>query len=296
MFSIHIHTDQVKNLNLKFKREIAVSFAASNVTQNGLEKIQSGESLIIYVTPEIFANEFFLEQCKQIHHNVRPIVLLVVDEAHFIASQGFDFRTSFREIANFRDILPNIPIMALTATATPHIRENLIAALKMKSPAVFTGSYDKPNLAFTIHSENKKKAIASIVQQCTQTAFDGSWVVFTYTKKDANMIHKCIIENAKTEQSKNASLYHGDILYNDRMQIQKDFDAGTTRLVVATGSSFGTGVDKNDIRHVILFTIPKNFEVCPRHAFHCSNRGLVMLLLGGQEFYQLAGRCGRDGV
>lgn len=263
-------TDQIKNINVKFERELAVSFAATDISIDAMQKIASGESLLIYVTPEVFANHLFMEKLLQIH-NHNNILFLAVDEAHFLSSQGFDFRPAFREIVNFRKTFPSLPIMALTATASSHIQRDVISVLQMKSPSIFTTSYDKPNLEFEVCMMKRDFAIDEITRRVAKTEIDGCAVVFTYTKRDATKVYEQIRRAAKTEVARTAALYHGDISYEQRSNISAQFNTGKIKLIIATGSSFGTGVDKPDIRHIYILSMPKNFE----------------------EFYQLAGRAGR---
>lgn len=166
--------DQIKNINELYERELAVSFAATNATTDVMKKISRGESLLLYCTPERLSSESFIEHMQWIHENVRPIMLLAVDEAHMISQQGFDFRPSYCNISSFRNTFPNVPIMALTATAPPHIRKDLMHNLGLRKPQVFTSSYDKPNLKISVSMQSKKLSFMEIARECSQD-FEGNY-------------------------------------------------------------------------------------------------------------------------
>eukprot|EP00961_Rhodomonas_salina_P277331 3747689-Rhodomonas_salina.2 len=270
---ISLINDQVKGMNKRFGREIAMSFAAANATPDTMEKIKSGEGLLCYCTPERLSTPSFITHMQYIHNNVRSILLLAVDEAHFVSQQGFDFRPSYRNISLFREAIPNIPLLALTATAPPHIRHDIISTLQMHTPQIFTSSYDKPNLSITVKVQKSALSVHDIVRECSSFT-DGSMVVFTYTRKDAEKLHLQITQRGKGRAAQSALLYHGQLDYTYRENVQRWFNDGQIKIVVATGSSFGTGIDKGDIRKLIIYGMPKTFE----------------------DFYQQIGRAGRDGA
>lgn len=264
--------DQIKNVNRKFGREIATSFAASTITPDAYQKIQTGECLLLYVTPESMENDKFLRELKQIHDSVRNIALIAVDEAHFVSQQGFEFRPSFRNIKNFRTHFTQTPMAAFTATAPEHIKNDIINTLELRSPAMFKSSYDKPNLKIEIFKRAKAIAFDEIVRECNK-ATEGSTIVFTYTRKDAESLHEQITRRARTNNTRSARLYHGQMPPDLRRAIERQFNDGTVRVVIATAASFGVGVDKPDVRQVFLYSMPKTFE----------------------DFTQAIGRAGRDG-
>ena len=140
----------------------------------------------------------------------------------------------------------------------------------MRDPIIFTSSHDRPNISITIHICKREEAIKALVAACSSTTLEGSSIIFTYTRKDAELLHREITRTCKTPHMQGARLYHGQIAPDERRSIERLFNEGVIKTVVATGSSFATGIDVGDIRQIFLFTLPKTFEVCVSFTFYFS--------------------------
>lgn len=293
-------TDQVEALNKKSVAaglpDCAVSLAGAHFTASNEDAAMAGRFDLIYVTPERLVTPAFIEKLRGLHSNV-GILGIIIDEAHLVSSHGHDFRpgipcpswsllhsamslvlivavltcADMMEIGKVRLAIPEIPMACFTATATQAVKRDLASVLHLRNPQVFSMSQDRKNLAMRVAQVfSKQEALEMIVDEC-RDAENGSHVVFTFTRKDA-------VEFGEHLQSKlpykRVLHYHGQMEMKDRLDIQKKFMENTVDVVCATGSSFGTGVDKNDIRKVLIWSAPKSME----------------------DFVQQVGRGGRDGL
>lgn len=218
-----------------------------------------GEFKLIYVAPERLGSKAFLEALKHIN-----ISFLAIDEAHCISEWGHDFRPAYLEIPKALETLERVPIIALTATATPEVQDDIVRHLEMKTPLRIIKGFDRPNLNYAV--EQTKQKAERITDICHETR-EGSTIIYCGSRKRVEEF---------TESLRRYKLYplayHAGLLDIHRKYAQEQFLSGDCRILVAT-SAFGMGIDKSDVRNVI----------------HCD------LTLTLEAYYQEAGRAGRDG-
>lgn len=269
---IALMKDQVHHL-----RQIGIRAAAIySGMQHGtilqtLENCILGSTKLLYVSPERLGSNLF--QTKLRHMRVS---FITVDEAHCISQWGYDFRPSYLEIANIRELLPNVPVLALTATATPQVVDDIQDKLTRKTGTtsnsddtcpnsfnVFHMSFERKNLAYLVkHSDDKQYDLIRLLQQTP-----GSAIVYVRSRRHAREIseHLC-------EAGLSATFYHAGLDHADKDLRQRDWQHDRTRIMVAT-NAFGMGIDKPDVRLVIHYDCPDSIEA----------------------YFQEAGRAGRDG-
>ncbi len=256
---IALMKDQTDILN---KAKIPATFINSSLRTDDiaqrLAEAQHGNYKLIYIAPERLANKSFLEALKHIE-----ISFLAVDEAHCISEWGHDFRPAYLDIPKALELLPRIPIIALTATATPEVQDDIVRSLAMKNPHRIIKGFDRPNLNYVVETTNRKAE--RITDICKETT-SGSTIIYCGTRKRVEEY---------TETLRKYKLfalgYHAGLLDIHRKYAQEQFISGECKILVAT-SAFGMGIDKSDVRNVV----------------HCD------LTLTLEAYYQEAGRAGRD--
>jgi ATP-dependent DNA helicase RecQ len=224
------------------------------------QAVERGEGKILYVTPERFRDRDFFEVLLD-----RQVSLFVVDEAHCVSQWGHDFRPDYMMLGAIADRLGRPPVLALTATASPEVREDISHQLRMRDPLVLVADLVRPNLFFevlpTVNESEKDAALERILRRT-----EGTGIVYVATIKEAERIHEQFGERHAL------ALYHGKLPAKERHEAQEKFMAGEVKAVVAT-NAFGLGIDKPDIRFIVHFHFPGSLEA----------------------YYQEAGRAGRDG-
>ncbi len=257
---IALMKDQVDNLS---ELGIPAAYLNSTVSYQNRQKIEdaikNGDLKILYLAPERFVQRSFLNLISNI-----KLSLVAIDEAHCISQWGHEFRPEYRQLSIIRREMPNVPIIALTATATPSVQLDIVSALSLINPEIFIGSFNRKNLTYRI--EEKKNPDRQVVDFLNQHK-DDSGIIYCFSKKQVEELAGVLIKNGF-----NACAYHADIPPTRRHEVQDGFLKDKIRIIVAT-VAFGMGINKPDVRYVIHYDLPKNIE----------------------QYYQETGRAGRDG-
>lgn len=255
---IALMKDQVEQLK---RRDISAAAIHSGMNRHEiditLDNCIHGQTKFLYVSPERLRTEIMIERTKQM-----KVCLLAVDEAHCISAWGYDFRPSYLLISEFRLLIPKVPVMALTATATEQVQIDIIDKLEMKPVRVFRQSFARANLSYsTFLEENKERKLLQILKNVPGTA-----IVYVRTRKRTKELADWL-----TKQGLRAAGYNAGLPFKERSDRQTAWLKNQVRVVVAT-NAFGMGIDKPDVRAVVHFDLPDNLEA----------------------YYQEAGRAGRD--
>lgn len=261
---IALMKDQVDTLR---RRGIAATLINSSLTaseqEDAMTKMATGAFDLVYVAPERLRNSRFLEAVSGAN-----VSLLAIDEAHCASEWGHDFRPDYARLGHFRTrYLGGVQTIALTATATPHVRQDIQAILGMKSPRQFVTGFARDNLRFSVehHKSDREKNDALLSFLSTQ---NGTGIIYAATRKRCEEIAEWLPAKLK----KPIGVYHAGLEQSQRHAIQNLFMSGKLSAIVAT-NAFGMGIDKSDIRYVVHYNIPGSLEA----------------------YYQEAGRAGRDG-
>ena len=259
---IALMKDQVGRLKmLGIKAEAIYSGMMQYDVDKAYDNCLYGNYKFLYISPERLATEQFRQKLTQ----MKRICMITVDEAHCVSQWGYDFRPPYLRIAEVRDIIPYpVPILALTATATPKVVDDIQERLKFREKNVFSMSFGRKNLAYVVRkTENKESEIVKILKSITE----GGAIVYTRSRKMTGEIAKLLISEGIT-----ADNYHAGLTDAEKDLRQINWTKGRNRVMVAT-NAFGMGIDKADVRVVIHFNLPDSLEA----------------------YFQEAGRAGRDG-
>lgn len=257
---IALMKDQVYNLR---RRGILAAAIYSGMTRHEilrtLENCILGSTKVLYVSPERIASELFKTKLRHM-----KVSFITVDEAHCISQWGYDFRPSYLHIADIRQIKPEAPLLALTATATRQVADDIQDKLKFKDGNMFRMSFERKNLAYIVrHATDKRGEMLHILRSVR-----GSAIVYVRSRKRASEISGWLEENGVE-----ATFYHAGLEHSVKDERQKLWHDDVKRVMVAT-NAFGMGIDKPDVRVVIHFDCPSSLEA----------------------YFQEAGRAGRDGM
>jgi len=255
---IALMKDQVERLNQMGVRAIAIHSGLSREEIDvGLENAVFGHCRFLYVSPERIDTEIFRVRLQRMH-----ITLIAVDEAHCISQWGYDFRPSYLKIVRLREHLPDIPFLALTATATPGVVTDIQEKLKFTRKNVIRSSFRRDNLVYTVkHVEDKQAYLLR-----TLLVMQGSGIVYARSRKKTREFSQFL-----KEEGISADYYHAGLSHELRNRKQQEWMSGKIRVIVAT-TAFGMGIDKSDVRFVIHMDLPDSIE----------------------SYFQEAGRAGRD--
>ena len=225
---------------------------------NALDNCVYGDVKFLYVAPERLATEAFRLRVQRM-----KVSLLAVDEAHCISQWGYDFRPSYLRIAELRQHLKDVPVLALTASATEMVAKDIMHHLGFLEPNILRSSFARPNLSYAVrHTDDKQEQLLRVINNV-----GGSGIVYMRSREGCEQLCETL-----RNQGISASYYHAGLPHAERSMRQEEWTSGKVRVVVAT-NAFGMGIDKADVRFVVHFTMCDSLE----------------------SYYQEAGRAGRDG-
>lgn len=225
------------------------------------DALSAGKLQLLFVSPERLARSDFRERLKRV-----PLQLLAIDEAHCISQWGSHFRPDYRLLGDYRAELGNVQTLAVTATATTRVREDIVRILGLESPAIVFADFARSNLKVKIIRADKVAEQRTAVLQSVLSS-EGSGIVYAPTRKNVAEVHRMLVDAGVK-----AAAYHAGMSPHERQASHRAFMAGTARVVVAT-NAFGLGIDKPDIRFVHHAGLPGSIE----------------------QYVQEIGRAGRDG-
>ncbi len=255
---ISLIRDQVEALKKKGIPAVAlISGMKRNEIEIALDNASFGKTKFLYVTPERLTTELFRARILNMKVN-----LLAVDEAHCISQWGYDFRPPYLQIAEIRNLIPDTPILALTATATPEVQQDIQDKLQFKNGQLFKKSFERKNLSYVVfHEEDKMKKLINIISNV-----NGTGVIYVRNRKKTRAVAEYL-----QKQNIKAAYYHAGLNAETRNRVQEDWMKEKVRVIVAT-NAFGMGIDKGNVRFVVHLDLPESPEA----------------------YFQEAGRAGRD--
>lgn len=258
---ISLMKDQVDALLVSGVKAALINSSLTQIEiENVIQDAKNGEIKILYIAPERLA----LRDFEQILHTL-PVSLFAIDEAHCISEWGHDFRPEYRNLSLLRKNFPHIPLIALTATATEKVREDIVRQLHIEKPQIFISSFNRQNLSYEVLP--KKDSFGSILELLREVPNE-SVIIYCFSRKDTESLVQKL-----NERGYSAAPYHAGLSTQKRNENQERFIRDEIHIIVAT-IAFGMGIDKPDVRLVIHHSLPKSIE----------------------GYYQETGRAGRDGL
>ncbi len=256
---IALMKDQVEQLKRRNIKAVAIySGMNSYEIDIALDNCIHGQTKFLYVSPERLKTDIFIARAKQM-----KVCLLAIDEAHCISQWGYDFRPAYLQIAEFRKLIPNTPLIALTASATETVKIDICQKLELKNPVIFQDTFARANLSYSaFYEENKDGRLLKILNNVAGTA-----LVYVRSRKRTKEVSDWLNRNGIRSE-----FYHAGLATKQRSEKQDAWIRNRVRVVVAT-NAFGMGIDKPDVRAVVHLDLPESLEA----------------------YYQEAGRAGRDG-
>lgn len=256
---ISLMQDQVSQLNNRGIKSLSLTGGMNaDKIATVFDNLKFGGYHFVYCSPERLQNELVQQRIRDL-----DIRLLAIDEAHCISQWGHDFRPAFTQLSEVRGLLPEVPAIAVTATATPEVVDDIVEQVPLKNPRIFRGSFDRPNISFH-HREvgNKRDQLSNLIKENQST------IVYVRSRKET-----ILISNYLNGQGHRTAYYHGGMDGRKRATIMQDWMMDRTYVMTAT-SAFGMGIDKPDVRKVFHLQLPESIE----------------------SYYQEIGRAGRDGL
>jgi len=256
---IALMRDQVDNLRQRKIKAVAIHSGLSRYEIDvALDNCIYGDVKFLYLSPERLSSPLFLKRLESMR-----VSILAVDEAHCISQWGYDFRPSYLKIADLRKLLPGVPVIALTATATPKVAEDIQTNLKFSESNIIKQSFERKNLVYWVHhTEDKIMYLRRLLRQQP-----GSAIVYVRNRKKTKEIAEAL-----NKDGFRSDYYHAGLSVNERNTKQQHWYIGKTRVMIST-NAFGMGIDKSDVRLVVHWELPDSPEA----------------------YFQEAGRAGRDG-
>lgn len=256
---ISLMKDQVDNLRAAGIRAVCLHSGLSRAEHRlALDRCRLGKAKLMYVSPEKLQSATFIDQLRSM-----DVSFLVVDEAHCISQWGYDFRPSYLKISLIRELFHDIPVLALTASATPVVVDDIMDKLGFKERNVYARSFSRDNLSYIVRNDFDKER--RLINVLTNTS--GSAIVYVRSRRRTREIADMLVRNGIS-----ADYYHAGLDATEKNEKQNNWKTDGVRVMVAT-NAFGMGIDKPDVRTVVHYDIPSSLE----------------------EYYQEAGRAGRDG-
>lgn len=252
--------DQVQNLQKRDIKAIALTGGIpTDELIDLLDNCQFGNYKFLYVSPERLQSEWVVERIKSL-----PISLIAVDEAHCISQWGHDFRPAYLKVSDLKDFFPKVPFIALTASATPKVQEDICKELRLDQPAIFKSSFTRPNIAYMVfETEDKLYRVQQILTKNQESS-----IIYVRNRKACHDMASQLNSLGFT-----TAYYHGGLPSKDKEQQMQRWLNNTAQVMIAT-NAFGMGIDKPDVKTVIHTQLPDNLE----------------------NYYQEAGRAGRNGA
>ncbi len=257
---IALMKDQVQRLRKQGVRAVAVTSGMGPAEIDiALDSAAHGKLDFLYISPERIGSELFTARLPRM-----PVGLIAVDEAHCISQWGYDFRPAYLLISKLRESHPKVPVLALTASATPEVANDIMQRLAFRTKHLVRGSFQRPELTLWVtRAEDKLGSLLKIARRSS-----GSGIVYLRDRRGTMRIARFLQEHGIT-----AAAYHAGLDHEERDRVQQEWTHGTLRFVAAT-NAFGMGIDKPDVRCVVHLMPPPDME----------------------SYYQEAGRAGRDGI